>query len=79
MRAETKRSEPRRELGPFQVGLHVLELSRSADRWTVTVDGMPSEGWYTSGAEAWAAGVREADRLERPGCGSPGPPGRPSP
>jgi hypothetical protein len=50
----------------FQVGAHLLLLSCAEGRWTVTVDSVAFETWYTSEAEAWEAGVREADRLDHP-------------
>jgi hypothetical protein len=48
------------------VGAHLLLLSCAEGRWTVTVDSVAFETWYTSEAEAWEAGVREADRLDHP-------------
>ena len=50
----------------FQVGAHVLCVSKLREgRWTCTVDhGQPSSSYMTQ-AEAWEAGVREADRLDR--------------
>jgi len=49
----------------FQVGVHLVRLSCTEGRWTATVDTVTSEKWYMSQAEAWAAGVREAYRLDR--------------
>jgi len=49
----------------FQVGVHVVRLLCTEGRWSATVDTVPSEKWYLSQAEAWAAGVREAYRLDR--------------
>ena len=51
----------------FHVGAHVLCVSKLREgRWTCTVDaGTPSSSFMTQ-AEAWEAGVREADRLDRP-------------
>jgi len=51
----------------FQVGAHLVGLSPSEGRWTVTVDGAPLEAWHESAAAAWEAGVREADRIDRVG------------
>jgi len=50
----------------FHVGPHVLCVSKLREgRWTCTVDeGAPSSSFMTQ-AEAWEAGVREADRLDR--------------
>jgi hypothetical protein len=50
----------------FEVGVHVLRLACARGRWTVTVDSVTFERWFTSEADAWEAGVREADRLDRP-------------
>jgi hypothetical protein len=49
----------------FQVGMHVLQVIGSDSRWVVAVDGVLHEGWLASEAQAWAAGVAEADRIER--------------
>jgi hypothetical protein len=49
----------------FQVGGHLVRLSRANERWHVTVDAVSFERWYPSEAEAWEAGVREADRLDQ--------------
>jgi len=48
----------------FQVGVHIVLLSCTEGRWTSTVDTVTSDKWYMSQAEAWAAGVREAYRLD---------------
>ena len=53
----------------FQVGAHVVRLACSEGRWTVTVDARGCEKWFTSEADAWEAGVREADRLDRSRAG----------
>ena len=45
---------------------HSLAITCVADsRWTVSVDGDPVPGTFRSRAEAWAAGVREADARSR--------------
>jgi len=49
----------------FQVGAHIVQLSCTEGRWTTTVDTVTYDKWYMSQAEAWAAGVREAYRLDR--------------
>jgi hypothetical protein len=49
----------------FQIGRHVLQVIGEDDRWVVAVDGVLRERWYSSEAQAWAAGVGEADSLER--------------
>jgi hypothetical protein len=49
----------------FQIGRHVLQVIGQDGRWVVAVDGVLHACWYASDAQAWAAGVAEADRLER--------------
>jgi hypothetical protein len=51
----------------FLVGDHGLLLAQIAQswRWTATMDGRLLEGTFQSQAEAWEAGVREADRVDR--------------
>lgn len=50
----------------FQVGAHVLRVSKLREgRWTCTVDEGEPSGSFMTQAEAWEAGVREADRLDR--------------
>jgi hypothetical protein len=51
----------------FSVGTHLVRLSCSRGRWSVHVDSAAFAQWYTTEAEAWEAGVREADRLDRSG------------
>jgi hypothetical protein len=34
-------------------------------RWSVVVDGAPLSGTYRTQADAWEAGVRDADRRDR--------------
>ncbi|WP_176064616.1 hypothetical protein [Anaeromyxobacter diazotrophicus] len=57
--------EPPPDGKPFHVGAHVVRVSSTNARWHVTVDAAAFDRWFTSEAEAWAAGVREADRLQR--------------
>jgi hypothetical protein len=38
-------------------------------RWAVSVDGRPLDGQFPAQVDAWEAGVREADRLDRPAVG----------
>ena len=52
----------------FQVGSHRVSTSLLRTRWSVTVDRKPVPGWFGTEAEAWAAGVQEADRVD----GGPG-------
>jgi hypothetical protein len=49
----------------FEVGKHRVRVWERGNQWRVAVDraGIPS--WFLSEAEAWAAGVREADRIDR--------------
>jgi len=60
-------SAPRAEASAFRVGGHLLHLSSLDGRWSVTLDSVVSQRWYTTPADAWEAGVREADRLDRLG------------
>jgi hypothetical protein len=59
----------------FEVGSHVVKVTNAQGRWAVTVDGTLLERWFTSQADAWAAGVHEVDRIEgrhlAPGGGAP--------
>jgi hypothetical protein len=48
----------------YTVGRHELELATDKSRWTVTVDGVAVERWFTSLADAWTAGVNEAGHLD---------------
>jgi len=49
----------------YQVGKHVVRVSNANGRWAVTVDDAELSRWFVNQAEAWAAGVQEADRLDR--------------
>ena len=50
----------------FHAGKHLLRLSRVVEgRWCVAVDEAALSGSFGTQAEAWEAGVREADRLDR--------------
>lgn len=50
----------------FEAGKHVLRLSKVMEgRWSVAVDDAAIDGSYRTEAEAWEAGVREADRLDK--------------
>jgi hypothetical protein len=63
------RLPPPRELPPvtFEAGRHALIVRRlSEGRWNVSVDGRLLEGQFGTQVDAWEAGVREADRLDRP-------------
>lgn len=50
----------------FQVGPHVVQVAKVKEgRWTVRIDDTAIPSSYATQAEAWEAGVREADRIER--------------
>lgn len=52
----------------FQAGTHELKVTMSSDwSWSCTVDGAALGGRFEKQVEAWEAGVREADRLDRAG------------
>ncbi len=54
----------------FQIGAHVLRLSKVMEgRWTVAVDEGALPTSYRTQADAWEAGVREADRIDRLAAG----------
>ncbi len=53
----------------FQVGSHLIQVLKVMEgRWTVSVDGVSVQRSYATQAEAWEAGVREADRMDRGGA-----------
>ncbi len=55
----------------FTVGRHAVKVSRSAlGRWTSTVDGGQPSSTFDTQVDAWEAGVREADRLDRAAGGA---------
>jgi hypothetical protein len=49
----------------YEVREHVLEVAGHDGRWTISVDGVEMGGWSVSSADAWTAGVTEADRLDK--------------
>ena len=50
----------------FKVRDHALTTSQVAEgRWTVSLDGGPASQFYRTQVEAWEAGVRAADELDR--------------
>lgn len=59
--------KPGETMQTFQVGNHAVSLSKSDRRWHVAVDQVPLSMWFLTEADAWASGVREAQRrdLER--------------
>jgi hypothetical protein len=50
----------------FRVGRHQVRVWVLNDRWRVAVDDVLLPDWHARQADAWAAGVLEADRLDRP-------------
>jgi hypothetical protein len=55
----------------FRVGSRELRIWMQDGRWYVAVDGVQLPIWHKVQADAWTAGVTEADRLDR---GEPRPP-----
>jgi hypothetical protein len=55
----------------YVLGNHSVEIVGNKGRWTTTVDGEPLENWFGSSADAWTAGVLEADSQD---AGVAGPP-----
>jgi hypothetical protein len=51
----------------YEIGRHLVCVWDEKGRWTVTIDGKACSTWYMSLVEAWEAGVREADRIDRGG------------
>jgi hypothetical protein len=50
----------------FEAGAHKVSVVMGNDWiWTCTVDGKPVGGRFMTQVEAWEAGVREADRMDR--------------
>lgn len=50
----------------FRVREHTLATTQVAvGRWTVSLDGGPPSQFYVTQVEAWEAGVRAADELDR--------------
>jgi hypothetical protein len=50
----------------FEVGAHALVVTKILEgRWRVAVDGKSLDTSFDTQADAWEAGVREADRLDR--------------
>jgi len=50
----------------FTVGSHSLSISWMIEgRWTVSVDGGPLSNTFQTQVEAWEAGVKIADDLDR--------------
>lgn len=50
----------------FQVGQHVLRVSKVMEgRWAIAVDEAALPSTFRTQADAWEAGVREADRIDK--------------
>lgn len=50
----------------FEVGKHLLRITKVMEgRWSVSIDENRHPSTFATQAEAWEAGVREADRLDR--------------
>jgi len=51
----------------FQVGKHLVRVGGRGGGgvWAASVDGRDLDHTFATEAEAWEAGVREADRLDR--------------
>jgi hypothetical protein len=50
----------------FQAGRHVVRVTKVMQgRWSMALDDGEPVGSYATEADAWEAGVREADRLDR--------------
>lgn len=49
----------------YDVEGHDVAVWERRKRWTTSVDHVPVTGWFLTEAEAWTAGVREADRKDR--------------
>lgn len=51
----------------YLVDAHVIDVSGRSGRWNVSVDAIPLDASFASTADAWTAGVVEADRRDRAG------------
>jgi hypothetical protein len=49
----------------FEVGRHEVRVWVEDGRWHVAVDGAQFQLWFVTQADAWAAGIREAERIDR--------------
>jgi len=49
----------------FRVGTHEVRVWMKDGRWYVAVDEVELPIWHKVQADAWTAGVTEADRLDR--------------
>lgn len=50
----------------YEVGGHVVRVTQIAvGRWAMAIDDVDVDGTYGTRAEAWEAGIREADKRDR--------------
>jgi hypothetical protein len=49
----------------FRVGTHAVKVSGGNGVWSYAVDDQAGDQSFATEAEAWEAGVREADRIDR--------------
>jgi hypothetical protein len=61
----TQQPAPARIPVTFQVGKHLVRVGGRGGVWAASVNGVDLDHTYSTEAEAWEAGVREADRLDR--------------
>jgi hypothetical protein len=50
----------------YTVGAHVVETVGQGGRWAAIVDGARLDASFPCSADAWTAGIAEAERLDRP-------------
>ena len=50
----------------YTVGAHVVETLGHGGRWAAIVDGVRLDASFACSADAWAAGIAEAERADRP-------------
>ena len=50
----------------YVVGAHVVETIGHSGRWGAIVDGTRLDASFSCSADAWTAGIAEAERLDRP-------------
>jgi hypothetical protein len=50
----------------FRAGGREVRVWMQEGRWFVAVDGVELPIWHKTQADAWTAGVTEADRLDHP-------------
>lgn len=58
----------------FQVGAHAVVVAKlpTGTRWSVSVDSRLLDQSFESQVDAWEAGVRDADRVDRAAGAAPG-------